>query len=182
MDALDALIRDGVSLARLVELTAQCLRVGPVDPVAWEDFQLARSGGLGECRRLSGFVHRVVVHRRDEAIRGGIGCVRILLFVPMSGSGLTWCPLLHFLQCEPHLTHGGSGVWPGLTKNSERPGFPIFVVLGKGRPALRLVRLRAGCHCFLGFLCLILLVKCLLRLYVVRAPLLVVWTAGVRGS
>ena len=25
----------------------------------------------------------------------------------------------------------------GLTRNSERPGFPIFVALGKGRPALR---------------------------------------------
>ena len=25
----------------------------------------------------------------------------------------------------------------GLMKNSERPGFPIFAVLGKGRPALR---------------------------------------------
>ena len=52
--------------------------MGPVDPVAWEDFQLARSGGLGECRRVVGdlhcglpdFIHRIVVHRGDEAIRG----------------------------------------------------------------------------------------------------------------
>ena len=50
------------------------LRVG-VNPVTLEDFQLARSGGLGGCRRvvgalhcrLSDIIHRVVVHRRDEA-------------------------------------------------------------------------------------------------------------------
>ena len=32
----------------------------------------------------------------------------------------------------------------GLMRNSERPGFPVFVALGKGRPALRksIVRLR----------------------------------------
>ena len=77
MDVLDAMIRDGISLARSVELTAQwdeILRVGPVNPIAWEDFELAGSGGLGECRRvvgdlhcrLSDFIHRVVVHRRER--------------------------------------------------------------------------------------------------------------------
>ena len=52
--------------------------IGPVNPVAREDFQSTGSGGLGESRRvvgdlhcgLSDFIHRVVVHRRDEAIRG----------------------------------------------------------------------------------------------------------------
>ena len=74
MDVLDAMFLDGISLARSVELTAQwdeILRVGPVDPVAWEDFELARSGGLGDLHcRLSDFIHRVVVHQKDEAIRG----------------------------------------------------------------------------------------------------------------
>ena len=39
MDVLDAIIRDGISLARSVELAAwdEILRVGPVNPVAWED-------------------------------------------------------------------------------------------------------------------------------------------------
>ena len=78
---LDSMIRDGISLARSVELTAQwdeILRVGPVDPISSEDFELAHSGGLGECRRvlvdldcgLSDVIHRVVVHRGDEAVRG----------------------------------------------------------------------------------------------------------------
>ena len=81
MDVLDAMIRDGISLARSVEVTAQwdeILRVGPVNPVAWEDFELAWSGNLGQCPRvvrdlhcrLSDFMHRVVIHRRDESIRG----------------------------------------------------------------------------------------------------------------
>ena len=79
MSVLDAMIRDGISLARSVELTAQwdwiLILRGPVNPITLEDFQLARSGGLGEVRRaagdlhcwLSDFIHRVVVHRRDEA-------------------------------------------------------------------------------------------------------------------
>ena len=57
MDVPDAMIRDWFSLARTVELVAQwdeILRVGVVNPVTLEDFQLAGSGGLGECRRVVG--------------------------------------------------------------------------------------------------------------------------------
>ena len=32
------------------------------------------------------------------------------MFTRFSGLGLTWCLLLLFLQCKPHLTPGGSGV------------------------------------------------------------------------
>ena len=48
-------------------------------------------------------------------------------------------PPAPFLQCQPHLTPGGLDfllIWLGLMKNSERPGFPTFAVLGKGTPAL----------------------------------------------
>ena len=112
----DAMIRDGISLARSVELTAQILRAGPVNPITLEDFQLAWSGVLGEFRRVAGdlhgrlsdFIQMVVVHRTDEAIRGWrSGYVRILLFIFSSGSGLTWCHPAPFLQCEPHLMLGG---------------------------------------------------------------------------
>ena len=123
-------------------------------------------------------------------------------------------PLAPFLQCEPCLTPGGSGVlsdpvrideefrkawlpyfcrsgqretsleefnrevegWlpilpevslPALTgdivfylilirlmQNSERLGFPIFAVLGKGRPTLTnsALRLMGGCRFFLRFI------------------------------
>ena len=80
-DVLDAMIRDAITLARSLELTIQwdgIIRIGPVHPLAVQDFDLARRGGLGEWRQVveelhlgfSDFIHRVVVHRREEAIRG----------------------------------------------------------------------------------------------------------------
>ena len=67
--------------------------------------ELAGSGGLGECLRvmedlrcrLSDFIRGVVVHRRDEAIRGWRNWSREdPLFVFTGGSGLTWCLLPFF--------------------------------------------------------------------------------------
>ena len=80
MGVLDAMIRYGVSLSRSVELTAQWDRivaVGPVYPVTFDDLHAVQGLGLGDFhrvvsgihRRLSDFIHSVVVHRRDEAIR-----------------------------------------------------------------------------------------------------------------
>ena len=71
----------GVSLARSVELAVQwgkILRTGPVYRITLFDLQSVRAGGIGDFRRVTGdlhcrlsdVVHRVVVHRRDEAIRG----------------------------------------------------------------------------------------------------------------
>ena len=87
VDLLSAMIRGGVSLARSVELAVQwdaILRAGPIHPITAEDFLLARGGDLGQCcqvvqgrhRRLSDFIHAVVVHRREEAIRGWRGWLR----------------------------------------------------------------------------------------------------------
>ena len=118
---LDAMIRDGISLARSVELTAQwdeILRVGPVNPFSWEDFELARSGDLGECRRvvgdlhcrLSDIIHSVVVHRRDEAIRGWRNWLREDPLVrPYQRLRPDLVPPAPFLPVWPTLTHGGSG-------------------------------------------------------------------------
>ena len=75
---LDAMIRDGITLARSLELTVQwdgIIRIGSVHPLTLQDSDLARMGGLGEWRRvvedlhfrLSDFIHRVVVHRRAES-------------------------------------------------------------------------------------------------------------------
>ena len=122
MDVLSAMIRNCGSLARSVELTAQwdrILAIGPLHPVTIRDLDMVRCVGVGEFhrmvsdvhRRLSDFVHAVVVHRRDEAIRGW-------------RNWLTEDPLVHpckwlrpdlfppapFLQCKPHFTPGGSGV------------------------------------------------------------------------
>ena len=81
MDLLDAMIRYGVSLSRSVELTAQwdlILALGPVYPVTLDDLSAGCNLGIGAFfhaasdvhRRLSDFIHQVVVHRRDEAVRG----------------------------------------------------------------------------------------------------------------
>ena len=86
MDVLGAMIRDGVSLARSVELTCQwgkILAIGPLHPATFGDLDMIRGVGIGEFhrivsdlhRRLSDFIHEVVVHRRDE---GGIGFGKIL--------------------------------------------------------------------------------------------------------
>ena len=99
MDVLDAMIRDWFSLARTVELVAQwdeILRIRAVSPVTVEDFQLAGSGGLGECRRVVGggeeggiflvgfmisFTGSLFIVEVRLFVGGGTGCVRILLFV-----------------------------------------------------------------------------------------------------
>ena len=80
MGVLDAMIRSGVSLARSVELTAQWDRivaVGPIYPVTLGDLNAVRGFGIGDFhrvasgahRRLGDFIHSVVVHLCDEAIK-----------------------------------------------------------------------------------------------------------------
>ena len=105
------------------------------------------------------FMH-VVVHRRDEAIRGWRNWIREDPTVhPYRWLRPDLVPPAPSLQCEPHLTPGGSGVLADPAKIDEefrsRPGFPIFVALGKGRPALRnsIEKWRAGYHFYLRFIC-----------------------------
>ena len=82
LDVLNSMIRFGISLARSVELTTQwdkILAVGPCYLVTAGDLAVVVDLGVGEFhhvvaglhRRLSDFIHSVVVHRRDDAIRGG---------------------------------------------------------------------------------------------------------------
>ena len=93
--------------------------MGPVHPLGWVDFELARSGGLGQCCRvvedlycrLSVFTHRVLVHRRDEAIRGWRNWLREDPLVhPYRCLRPDLVPPAPFLQRKPRLTPGGSGV------------------------------------------------------------------------
>ena len=120
MDVLSAMIRNGVSLARSVELTAQwdrILAIGPLHPVTIGDLDMVWGVGVGEFhrivsdvhRRLSDFVHAVVVHRRDEAIRGWRNWLREDPLVhPYKWLRPDLVPPAPFLQCKPHLTPGGS--------------------------------------------------------------------------
>ena len=68
-------------------------------------------GASGIHRRLSDFIHAVVVCRRDEAIREWRNWIRedpmVHLYKWLRPDLVPFAP---FLQCKPHLTPGGSGV------------------------------------------------------------------------
>ena len=122
MDVLGAMIRYGVSLSRSVELTAQwdqMLALGPMYPVTLDDLSFDRDLGIGALfdaasgvhRRLCDFMYRVVVHRRDEAIREWRNWIRADPLVhPCRWLRPDLVPPAPFLQCKPHLTPGGSGM------------------------------------------------------------------------
>ena len=87
VDVLGAMSRSGISLSRSVELTSQWDRIlplGPLHPVTLDDLSLNQGMGTGAFyhaasgihRRLSDFIHAVVVCRRDEAIRGWRNWIR----------------------------------------------------------------------------------------------------------
>ena len=137
-------------------------------------------------RRLSDFIHAVVVHRRDEAVRGWRNWIREDTKV----HPYRWLrpdlvlPAPYPFYSEPQLTLGGFGVLAlVLMRNFETPGFPTFVALGKGIPALRnsILRLWSGCLFCLRSLCQGLLVRCLLMLFSVKVFLLVALMVGVEG-
>ena len=112
---------DGVTLSRSVELTAQwgrILSIGPLHPTVLGDLRAVDCFGLGDFRRvvgdlhrrLSDFIHGVVVCRRDEAIREWRDWLREDALV----HNYKWLrpdlvPPALFLQCKPHRTPGGSG-------------------------------------------------------------------------
>ena len=122
MELVDVMLRSGVSLSRSVELSVQWDRIlgtGPVFPVTLADYQALRGIGLGDfyhgvcCihRRLCDFIHSIVVHRRDEAIRGWRNWIREDPLVhPYKWLRPDLVPPAPFLQCEPRLSPGGSGV------------------------------------------------------------------------
>ena len=93
-----------------------------------DDLHAVEGFGLGEFfrivsgvhRRLSDFIHRVVVHRRDEAIREWRNWIREDPLVhPYKWLRPDLVPPAPFLQCQPHLTPGGSGVLADPAKIDE---------------------------------------------------------------
>ena len=154
MDVLGAMIQYGVSLARSVELTAQwdgILTAGPSYVLLSVISMLLRAWVLvifhrvvsDVHHRLSDFIHGIVVHRRDGAVRRWRNWLREDPMVHPEG----WLrpdlvPPAPFLQCDPLITPGVLGfllIQPGLMRNSERPGFPRARLFGYVR--------RARFHC-----------------------------------
>ena len=151
-DLLHALIRDGVTLARSLELTVQwdgITRIGPIYPLTVQDFEMAWSGGLGEWlqvveglhRRLSDFIRGVVVHRKKEAIRGWRNWLREDPLVhPYKWLRLDLVPPALFLQRDPLLTPGGSEVLTDPTRIYEefrKAWLPYFCRSGQRETSLK---------------------------------------------
>ena len=117
------------------------LIIGPFFPVALDDLQVVRGVGLGDfyhgvCgihRRLRDFIHAVVVHRRDEAIRGWRNWIpKDPLVHPFKWLRPDLVPPALFFSVNRifHLVVLGYYlIQTGLTRNSERPGFPLFLSL-----------------------------------------------------
>ena len=151
MELVDAIIRCGVSLSRSVELSAQWDRIlctGPIFPVTLADFQVLRGVGLddfyhGVCgihHRLCDFIHSIVVHRRDEAIRGWRNWIREdPLAHPYKWLRPDLVPPAPFLQCEPCLSPGGSGVLSDPSRIDEefrKAWLPYFCRSGQREASL----------------------------------------------
>ena len=159
-------------------------------------FDLDSRGGLGEwCRvveglhlRLSDFIQRIDVHRREEVIRvwrnwlrGGSSCSS--LQVAQTGLGAP----APFLQCDPLSTPRGSRVLADPARIDEefrKAWLPYYCRSGQGETSLEEFthEVEVGCLSSRRLLCRGFLGRCLLRLFIVRALLLVVWMAGIGGS
>ena len=141
------------------------LRIGPNSfLVTQADFQSVVGRGLGEfcgvvegvhCR-VSDFTHKVVVHRRVEAVRGWRSWLRedplVHPYKWLRPDMALPAPSLlpPFLRCEPYLTPGVLGFWlirPGLMRNFEKLDFPSSAVLGKWKPVggIRCGKWMVGC-------------------------------------
>ena len=133
-----------------MELTVQwdkILALGPMYPVTLDDLSLERFGhwcffhaASGVHRRLSDFIHRVVVHRRDEAIRGWRNWIREDPLVNLyRWLRLDQVPPAPFLQCEPHLTTDVSGVLSDPVRIDEefrKAWLPYFCRSGQRETSL----------------------------------------------
>ena len=146
------MIRNGVSLSRSVELTVQwdcVLWVGLVPPISLDDLQSVRGVDIGDFfrvvgvmhSRLSDFVHRVVFHRRDEALRGvaELATGGSFFVHPYQWLRADFVLPAPFLQCEPRLTPGESGVLADPARIDEefrKPWLPHFCRCGQkgGQP------------------------------------------------
>ena len=91
-------------------------------------------------RRLSDFLHAIVIHRRDEATGGWWNWVREDPLVhPYKWLRPDLVPPALFLQCEPHLSPGGSGVLSDPVRIDEefrKAWLPYFCRSGQREASL----------------------------------------------
>ena len=117
-------------------------------PVTLDDLSVDQGMGIGAffhaaCgihRRLSDFIHAVVVCRRDEAVRGWRNWIRKDPMVhPYRWLRPDLVPPAPFLQCKPDLTPGGSGVLADPARIDEefrKAWLPYFCRSGQREASL----------------------------------------------
>ena len=122
--------------------------MGPTCPVTLDDLSFGRDLGIGAFfdaaagvhRRLCDFIHQVVVHRRDEAVRGWRNWIREDPLVhPYRWLRPDLVPPAPFLQCEPCLTPGGSGVLSDparIDEEFQKAWLPYFCRSGQRETSL----------------------------------------------
>ena len=137
-------------------------------PVTLDDLHAVEGSGLedfhrvvsGVHHRLSGSIHEVVVHRRDEAVGGWRNWIREDPMVhPYKWLRPDLVPRAPFLQCKLHLTPGGSGVLADpatIDEEFRKAWLPYFCRSGQRDTSLvnSLLKWMGGCLCFLWYLCL----------------------------
>ena len=198
-DILGGIIREGFTLGCSFELTNQwscILSAGPLHPVAMDDLLSVQRGGLGWFRevvgdlhaRLSDLIHRIVVHRGDEAIRSWRSWLRENPLVrPYRWLRPDLVLPSPFLRCDPRHTPCGSGVLASPDRIDEefrKAWLPYFCRSGQREASLEEFNEEV-----VGWLPWLtegdmppLTGDDLCRLFGVRLLLLVVWMVGVGGS
>ena len=170
LDLLDAIVRCGASLTRAVELSHlwDCIvRLGPLGSVSVEEYVAARTcgsaslvGWLRGCMIVfpPAFVGLLLIVVMLVLLLGVVGFGKILWSILIGGFGLIDFRLLPSCSVIGLLLPGVLVFLLTLlvlTKNSARLGFPTFVALGKGRPALMnsIVSVMGGCRVWGSFHC-----------------------------
>ena len=165
-------------------------------PVTFDNLCAVRGLGPSDFHRavsdvhhqLSDFIHAVVVHRRDEAIREGRNWIREDPLVhPFWWLRPDLVPPAPFLQCKPHLTPGGFGLLADPARIGEefrKAWLPYFYRSGQRDISLDgFDREVDGCLPLLPEVLLSRLTGQMLADVVdVTVPLLVVLMVGVGGS
>ena len=120
----------------------------PLHLVPFGDLSMVQGVGIGEFhrivsdlrRRLSGFIHEVVVHRRDEAVRWWRNWAREdPLIHPCKWLRPDLIPPPPFLQCDARLTPCGSGVLADPSRIDEefrKAWLPYFCRSGQRETSL----------------------------------------------
>ena len=166
---------------------------GLLYPVTLDDLSNNRDVDIGAFfhaasgvhRRLSDFIHQVVVHRRDVAIRVWRSWIREDPLVPL----YRWLrpdlvPPAPFLQCRPHLAPNGSGVLSepaGIDEEFRKAWLSHFCRSGQRETNLDEFNNEVDGWLLMLFSVRVPLLEVLPMLFSVKVLLLVVLMGGLEG-